>query len=93
MSKEAEVEKVTRTDTSDEDSVVEVILEDKKQKQEPQHVLYTNQAPLGGELKKDTLLVQTSAYRHPHHPARKQPTRWQRISHKDNNPCIADREG
>ena len=56
--------------------MVEVILEDKQQKQMPEHVLDTNQAPLGGELKKDTLLVKTSAYHHPHHLARKQPTRW-----------------
>jgi len=72
---------------------VEVILEDKKQRQEPQHVLDTNQVPLGGELKKKMPLVKTSEYHHPHHPARKQPTRWQRISHKDNNPCMTDREG
>ena len=57
--------------------MVEVILEDKKQQQVPQHVPDTNQAPLGGELKKDTMLVKTSAYHHPHHPARKQPTRLQ----------------
>ncbi len=77
VSKAVEVENVTSTDTSDEDSVVEVILEDKKQQQAPQHVLDTNQAPLGGELKKKTSLVKTSSYHHPHHPARKQPTRWQ----------------
>ena len=76
-SKQAEAENVTGTNTSDEDSVVEVILEDKKQQQAPQHVLDTNQAPLGGELKKKTLLVKISAYHHPHHLARKQPARWQ----------------
>jgi hypothetical protein len=91
-SKEAQAENVTGTDTSDEESVVEVIMEDKKQKQVPQHVPDTTQAPLGGELKKDTPLVKTSAYHHPHHPARKQPTRWQQISNKDNNPCMTDRE-
>ena len=73
--------------------MVEVILEDKKQQQAPQHVPDTNQAPLGGELNKDTPLAKTSPYHHPHHPARKQPTRWQRISHKDNNPHMTDREG
>jgi len=74
VSKEAEVENVTGTDILDEESVVEVILEDKKQQQAPKHVPDTNQAPLGGELKKDTPLVKTSAYHHSHHPARKQPT-------------------
>ena len=63
-SKEAEAENITGFDTSDEESVVEVILEDKTPQQEPQH---NSQAPLGGELKKDTPL----AYHHPHHPARK----------------------
>jgi len=57
--------------------VVEVILEDKKQQQTPQHIPDTNQAPLGGELKKKTPLVKTLAYHHPHHPTRKQPTRCQ----------------
>ena len=70
----------------------EVILDDKKQQQALQHVRNTNQAPLGGELKKDTLLVKTSAYHHPHHPTRKQPTRWQQINNKDNNPCMIDKE-
>ena len=68
--------------------MVEVISEDKKQQQAPKHVPDTNQAPLGGELKKDTSL----AYHHPHHLARKQPTRWQPISHKDNNPRMMDNE-
>ena len=70
----------------------EVILKNKKQQQAPQQVPDTHQGPLGGELKKDTSLVNTSAYRHPHHSARKQPTRWQQISHKDNNPRMTDRE-
>ena len=67
-----EVEKVTGVDTLDEGSVVEVILEDK--------------TPQQGELKKKTLLVKTLTYHHPHRPTRKQPTRWQSISHQDNNP-------
>jgi len=71
--------------------MAEVILEDKKQQQAPKHVPDTNQAPLDGELNKDTPLVNTSTYHHPHHPTRKQPTRWQRISHKDNNPRMTDR--
>lgn len=87
-SKEVEAENVT----SDEDSVVEVIFEDKKQQQAPHHVLATNQAPSCGELKKDTLLINTSTYHHPHHPARKQPTSWKPISHNDNNPRMTDRE-
>ena len=73
--------------------MIEVILEDKKKQQAPRHVPDTNQPLLGGELKKDTSLVNTSAYHHPHHPARKQPTRWQRINQRDNNPCMTDREG
>ena len=77
---EAEEEKVTGDDTSEEGSVVEVILE----KKTPQ------QAPQQGELKKKTPWVKTSTYHHPHHPAKKQPTRWQPISHKDNNPCMMD---
>ena len=75
-SKEAEVEDVAGADTSDEESIVEVILEDKKQQHAPQHVPGTNQAQLGGELKKDKPLVTTPTYHHPHHPARKQPTIW-----------------
>ena len=67
-------------DTSDVESMVEVILEDKKQQQMPQHVPDTNQAPLGSELKKYTSLVKTSTYHHPHHPAR-QPSRWKPKSH------------
>ena len=74
VSKEAEVENVTGTHTSDEEPVLEVILEDKKQQAPPQ-IPDTNQAPLGGELKKHTPLVKTLAYHHPHHPTRKQPTR------------------
>jgi len=70
--------------------MVELILEDKQQQQSPQHVPYTNQAPLDGELTKDTSLVKTSAHHHPHHPARKQSTRWQQISH---NPRMTNREG
>ena len=77
---EAEAEKVTGVDTSEEDSVVEVILE----KKTPQH------AHQQGELKKKTPWVKTS-YHHPHHPAR-QPSRWQPVSHKDNNPRKIDRE-
>ena len=73
--------------------MVEVILEDKKPQQAPQHVPNNNQAPLGGKLKKDTLLVKTLAYHHPHHPARKQLTRWQQISYKDNYLGMAYREG
>ena len=78
---EAEAEKVTGADTSEEDLVVEVILE----KKTPQ------QAPQQGELKKKTLWVKTSTYHHPHHPAR-QPSRWQPVSYKDNNPRKIDRE-
>jgi len=66
--------------------VVEAILEDKQQLQVPQHIPDTNQALLGGELKKDTTLLKTSAYHHSHHLARKQPKRWQQIRNKDNNP-------
>ena len=76
---EAEAEKVTGT--SDEGAVVEVILEKKTSQQAPQQ----------GELKKKTPWVKTSTYRHPHHPAR-QPSRWQPVSHKDNNPHKIDRE-
>lgn len=79
---EVEEENVKGDDTSEEGSVVEVILE----KKTPQ------QAPQQGELKKNTLWVKTSTYHHPHHPARKQPTRWQPISHKDNNPRMTDNE-
>ena len=75
---EAEAEKVTGVDTSEEDSGVEVILEKK--------------APQQGELKKKTQWVKTSTYHHPHHPARKQLTRWQPISHKENNPRMKDSE-
>ena len=74
---EAEAEKVTGANTSDEGSVVEVILEDK--------------APQQGELNKKTPWVKTSTYHHPHHPTRK-PSRWQPISHKDNNLRRTDRE-
>jgi len=74
----AEAEKVTGADTSEEGSVVEVILEKK--------------TPQQGELKKKTPWVKTSTYHHPHHPARKQPTIWQPISHKDNNPRMTDSE-
>ena len=81
-SKEAEAENVTGADTSEEGSVVEVILE----KKTPQ------QAPQQGELKKKTSWVRTSTYHHPHDPARKQPSRWRPISHTDNNPRRADRE-
>ncbi|MCY6488355.1 hypothetical protein, partial [Actinobacillus pleuropneumoniae] len=79
-SKEVEAENIVGSDTSYEESVVEVILEDKQQPQGPQQVLDTTQAPLGGELQKDTPLVKTSAHHHPHHPARQQPTRGQRIN-------------
>jgi len=79
---EAEEEKVTGDDTSEEGSVVEVILENKTPQQAPQQ----------RELKKKTPWVKTSTYHHPHHPARKQPTRWQPISHKDNNLCMMDSE-
>jgi len=75
---EAESEKGTSADTSSEGSVVEVILEDK--------------TPQQGELNKKTPWVKTSTYHHPHHPARKQPTKWHPISHKDNNPYMTDRE-
>jgi len=78
---EVEAEQVTGVDTSNEGSVVETILE----KKTPQ------QAPQQGELKKKTPWVKTSTYHHPHHPARKQPTRWQPTSHKDNNPSKASR--
>lgn len=92
-SKEAEVENVICIDTSDEESAVEVILEDKKQQHAPQHVLDTSQDPLGGELKKYTPLVKTSSYHLPHHSVRKQATRGQQIRNEDNNPRITDREG
>lgn len=61
--------------------MVEVILEDKQQLQADTH-----QAPLVVELKKDTPLLKTSAYHHPHHLEIKKPTRWQKIIQKDNNP-------
>ena len=88
---EAEVEKVIGADTSKEGSVVEVILKDKTPHQAPQHAPDNNQAPVRGELKKNTPWVKTSTYHHPHHPARQQPIRWQPISHKDNNPRRIDR--
>ena len=72
--------------------MVEVILEDKQQQQIRQHVPNTNQAPLGGELNKDTLLVKTSEYHHPHHPARQQPTRWNNINNKDGSTWKTHRE-
>ena len=78
---EAEEEKVTGDDTLEEGSVVEVILK----KKTPQ------QAPQQGELKKKTSWVKTSTYHHPHYPAR-QPSRWQPISHRDNNPRRTDSE-
>ena len=92
MSKEAEVKNVTGTDTTDEESMVKIILDDKKQQHAPQHVPDTNTGPLGGEFNKDTLLVKTSTYHHPHHPARKQPTWWQLFSNNDNNPRTTNRE-
>ena len=73
---EDKAEMVTGADTSDESSVVEVILEDKT----PQHAPNNSQAPVRGELKKKTLWVKTSTYHHPHHPAR-QPSRWKPSSH------------
>lgn len=76
------MKKVAGVDTSDEGSMVEVILEDKTPQQAPQHAPDNSEAPVRGELKKDTL----STYHHPHLPARKQPTRLQQISHKDNKP-------
>ena len=91
---EAEAEDVPGTDISDDEpmmidnqksdegSVVEVILKDKTPQQAPQH----------DELNKKTPWVKTSTYHHPHHPARKQPTKWQPISHKDNNPRMTHRE-
>jgi len=75
---ETEAEKDTGADTSDEGSAVEVILEDK--------------TPQQGELNKKTPWVKNSTYHHPHHPARKQPTKWHPISHKDNKPYMTDRE-
>jgi len=63
--------------TLDESSVVEVILEKK--------------TPQQGELNKKPSWVKTSTYHHPHHPAR-QPSRWQPISHMDNNPHRTNRE-
>ena len=57
---EAAEEKVTGDDTSEEGSVVEVILK----KKTPQ------QAPQQGEVKQKPLWVKTSTYHHPHHPAR-----------------------
>jgi len=62
--------------------VVEVILEKKTRQQAPQQ----------GELRKKTPWVKTSTYHHPHHPARRQPARWQSISHMENNPRMTDRE-
>lgn len=53
-SKETQVENVAGSDTSDEEFMVEVVLEDKQQ---PRHVPHTNQAPLGVKLKKYTTLV------------------------------------
>ena len=66
-------------DTSEEGSVVEVILK----KKTPQ------QAPQQAEVKQKTPWVKTSTYHHPHHPAR-QPSRWKPVSHKDNNPHKMD---
>ena len=71
----AEAKKDTGADTSDEGSVVEVILEDKTPQQAPQHALDNSQAPVRGELKKKMTWVKTSTYHHPHHPTRQQPTR------------------
>ena len=85
---EAEAEKVTCVDTSNEGSVVEVILDDKTPQQAPQHAPDKSQAPVKGELKKKTPWVKTSTYHHPHHPAR-QPSRWKPSSH---NPCMTDNE-
>jgi len=68
---------------------IEVILEDKTPQQTPQHAPDNSQAPVRGELKKNIPWVKTSTYHHPHHPAR-QPSRWQPVSHKDNNPHKMD---
>ena len=78
---EAEAEKVTGADISDEGSVVEVILK----KKPPQ------QAPQQGEVKNKPSWVKTSTYHHPHHLARQQ-SRWKPISHMDNKPRRTDRE-
>ena len=67
---EAAEEKVTGDDTSEEGSVVEVILK----KKTPQ------QAPQQGEVKQKPSWVKTSTYHHPHHPAR-QPSIWKPSSH------------
>lgn len=67
---EAAEGKVTGDDTSEEGSVVEVILN----KKTPQ------QAPQQGEVKQKPSWVKTSTYHHPHHPAR-QPSRWKPSSH------------
>ena len=72
-------EKVTGDDTSEEGSVVEVILKNKTPQEAPQQ----------GEVKQKPSWVKTSTYHHPHHPAR-QPSRWQPVSHKDNNPHKMD---
>ena len=56
-----EVEEEKVTGTSDEGSVVEVILEKKTSQQAPQQ----------GELKKKTPSVKISTYHHPHHPRKK----------------------
>ena len=89
---EAEAEKVTGADTSDEGLVVEVILEDKTPQHAPQLAPDNSQAPVRGELKEKIPWVKTSTYHHPHHPTRQQPSRWQPISYKDNNPHKTDRE-
>lgn len=65
-SKEAKAENVAGTYTSDEESVVEVIIEDKKQKHVPQKEPDSTQAPSVAKLKKDT----PSTYHHLHHPFR-----------------------
>lgn len=91
-SKEVEAKIILGSDTLDDEYMVELILEDKKQLQAPQHILDTNWDPLGGELKKYAPLVKTLAYHHPHHLARKEPTRWKQIIYKDNNPHMTDRE-
>ena len=51
----------------------------------------TTPSPIVEELK-DIPSVKASTYHHLHHPARQQPSRWQQINNKDNNPWTTHRK-
>ena len=79
------------TDTSDDEPLM-VDNQTQTSKQVPTKEPDTTPSPIMEELMKDITSVKASTYHHPHHPARQQPARWQRISNKDNNPWMTHRE-